>query len=252
MSILMYHSVESGWNSPLAVDPHDFERHCEWLAARRRVIDLGEAARLLDSRGRLPAGVSALTFDDGFPSVHQHAFPLLLRHRLPATVFLVAGTLEPGSTEFGDGRSWLTLDQVLEMQDAGIRFGSHSLAHRILTSLDPDVCEDDLRRSRESLEDRLGRPVPFLAYPGGFHNEMVRAAAARAGFTRAFGTSRGREPAGPFAIPRIGVYPGDGIVALRLKTARWYVTVRRSGVFPALRRLARRPTSPTTAEDDAS
>ena len=252
MSILMYHSVESGWASPLAVDTHDFARQCEWLAAHRNVVDLAEAVRLMDSRGRLPAGVSALTFDDGFPSVYHHAFPQLLRHRLPATVFLVARTLEPGGTEPGDVERWLTLDQVLEMQNAGIRFGSHSRAHRILTLLDPADCEDDLRRSRESLEARLGRPVPFLAYPGGFHNEAVRAAAARAGYTRAFGTSRGRDPAGPFAIPRIGVYPVDGIAALRLKTNRRYVTVRRSGLFPALRKLARRPTNPTTPDHDAS
>jgi peptidoglycan/xylan/chitin deacetylase (PgdA/CDA1 family) len=80
MTILCYHSVEPGWESPLAVHPDDFARHCAWLAKHRRVIPLREAIAGLDRAGRPPAGTAALTLDDGFAALYEHALPVLRRH----------------------------------------------------------------------------------------------------------------------------------------------------------------------------
>src|SRR5213080_264845 len=88
VSILCYHAVDPNWRSVLSIDPHDFERHCAWLARHRRMIALGEAVSRLTAGGRLPARTAALTFDDGFASVFDHALPALLRHGLAATVFV--------------------------------------------------------------------------------------------------------------------------------------------------------------------
>jgi peptidoglycan/xylan/chitin deacetylase (PgdA/CDA1 family) len=248
MSILFYHVIERGWASPMAVDPESFRRHCDWLSRRRRVVGLTEAIGAMDARGRLPQGLAALTFDDGYESVYEEAFPVLARHNLPATVFLIAATLQDG-TKLPSGKRALSLEQVLEMQGQGVRFESHSLAHRILTDLDEDECEEDLRRSREILEGMLSRQVRLLAYPGGYHDYKVRRAAAQAGFTNAFGTSRGHEPVGPYSIPRIGIYPGDGTRRLNVKTSRWYVGLRRSAIFPAIRLLAARRSPPAEIAD---
>lgn len=246
MAILCYHSVEAGWSSPLAIPPEAFARHAAWLAMHRRVVPLHRAAEMSDASGRLPARTAALTFDDGFESLFEHALPVLVRHRLPATVFLVAETLTAG----GRAVDWvddppphpirtLGREEVLEMQDAGVAFGSHSYSHRDLTSLSEEECERDLRESRLVLEELLGRPVPFLAYPRGRHDEHVRRAAARAGFTHAFALPEGLEPVGPMAVPRVGIYPGNGLLTLRAKASRWYLPVRTSPLFPALRMLAR-------------
>jgi peptidoglycan/xylan/chitin deacetylase (PgdA/CDA1 family) len=248
VSILCYHSIEAGWDSPLAVDPGVFDRHCAWLARRRTVLDLPQAVELLDSSGRLPPHRSAVTFDDGFAALYHHALPVLTRHGLPATVFLVAETLS------AEGRAvdWvdippahplrtLTLEQVLEMQEAGVRFESHSYAHHDLTALDERECERDLRASRELLETLLGRPVLFLAYPRGRHNERVRRAAQRAGFSAAFTLPETTEAFGPYSVPRVGVYPGNGLAALRVKSSRRYLSFRTSRAYPFLRKtLGRR------------
>jgi len=247
MSILCYHSVEPGWVSPLAVDPEVFERQCQWLARHRRVVPLAEAVALLDGRHRLPPKVCALTFDDGFAGVYEHAFPILRRYGLPFTVFVVAETL----TEAGRAVDWvdtpppypmrtLTAEQVLELQDAGVTIGSHSYSHAVLTTLSPEECENDLRRSRELLEEMLGRPVPYLAYPRGLHDAGVREAAARAGFERSFTLPDTPEPLGPQSVPRAGIYQGNEIMAMRVKTARWYLPLRMGPVFPLLRRALRK------------
>ena len=242
MTILCYHTVDAGWDSTLAVSPRAFDAHCAWLARNRKVLSLSDSVARIDATARLPRGETALTFDDGFAGLHTHAFPTMVRYRLPATIFLVAETLTPQGREFAwapPGAPTLTLDQVLELAHGGVGFGSHSYSHHDLTALGDDELDRDLRDSRVLLEDLLGRTVPFIAYPGGRHDERVQAGARRAGYTHAFTLPDAPEKAGPYAIPRAGVYPGNGTGALRIKSSRWYLRLRTTAAFPALRGAVR-------------
>lgn len=247
MTILCYHAVEPGWRSPLAVTPGEFVKHCEWLTRRKSVVPLHEALDRLGTSGRLPRGMTAVTFDDGFSSLFTHALPVLDRHRVPATVFLVAGTLngDPKKVDWVDTPprhtlSTLTLDQVRAMQAAGIRFESHSYAHADLTELSFEACVRDLRRSRELLEDLLGAPVRLLAYPRGRHNSAVRLAARRAGYTHAFTLPERGEVPGPYAVPRVGVYQGNGVRVLAIKSAGRYLDARTGTPYRLFRQVRRR------------
>lgn len=233
MTITCYHAIDPHWPSPMAVSPADFERHCAWLARHRTVLPLQEAIGRLDSSYRLPRGLAAMTFDDGFSDLYDHALPVLRRFALPATVFLVAQTLTQGGREvdwvnFPPPYRLRTLDreQVLEMQAAGISFQSHSWAHHDLTTLDPGCCIEDLRDSRELLEDLLRTPVTMLAYPQGRHDDGVRHAAAVAGYTHAFALPEHAESVGSFAIPRVGVHRGNSVTTLRAKCSRQYLPLR--------------------------
>jgi peptidoglycan/xylan/chitin deacetylase (PgdA/CDA1 family) len=235
MTILCYHSVEPEWESPLAVRPEAFAQQAAWLRRSRHVLPLRDALPRLDARGRLPRGSIALTFDDGFAALHEHVLPVLTREALPATVFLVAQTL----TSAGRPVDWvdtpgtrplstLTRDQVGEMQDAGVDFQSHSWAHHDLTGLSYEDCVRDLRESREFLSDVLGRQVTLLAYPRGLHDADVRKAAAAAGYSHAFALPETTEEPGDYAVPRVGVYRGNGLVSVRVKATRHYLSVRTS------------------------
>jgi peptidoglycan/xylan/chitin deacetylase (PgdA/CDA1 family) len=249
MTILCYHSVQPGWNSPLAVEPAAFARQAAWFRTSRRVLSLQQALPRLDPSGRLPSGETVLTFDDGFSALYTHALPVLERERLPATVFLVAQTLTASGrpvdwvdTPGPEPLSTLTLDQVLEMQDAGIDFQSHSWAHHDLTHLSEAECVQDLRDSRELLSELLNRPVSVLAYPRGRHNGQVRRAAARAGYTHAFALPEGAEHVDAYALPRVGIYPWNGQLTVRLKVTRPYVRLRTSDRLDrALNRVRRLP-----------
>lgn len=246
MTILCYHSVDPGWDHPLAVTAAGFADHCSWLARRRHVLGLGAATTLVDRAGRLPRGTAALTFDDGFEALHRYALPILREHRLPATVFLVAQTLAPGGqpVDWVDGmgdtvQTTLSLEQVLEMRDEGVDFGSHSYAHHTLTDLTFAECVTDLTQSRELLEDLLGRRVDLLAYPRGRHDEKVRLAAARAGYRYAFALPVSTERPGPYAVPRVGVYRGNGTPTVRVKSCRTYLRARTDPRAAGLQRRVR-------------
>ena len=244
MSILCYHAIDPAWRAPISVDPEAFDHQMAWLASHRRVVSLDVATRMMDAHGRLPRRVAAITFDDGFGSVYEHAMPALLRRRLEATVFIVAGTLDGA----GAGIDWiedpraprrsLSLREILELRDAGFDIGSHSYSHRDLTTLLDAEIVSDLRRSREVLEDLIEGPVTLLAYPGGSHDERVRRAAATAGFEYSYAMAKSEPRRLPHAIPRVGVHQGQGMATLAAKTSPWFWRMRDGPLQPLMARLA--------------
>jgi peptidoglycan/xylan/chitin deacetylase (PgdA/CDA1 family) len=241
--ILCYHSIDDTWESPLAVRGSDFTRQCAWLRRHRTIVDVSEAARVMDRNGRLPRGTVALTFDDGFADTYDRALPVLQQYQIPAMVFVVAETIRCGQNADwvndppSTGLRVLDRDQILEMADSGIAIGSHSLHHRTLTDLSPDECLDDLRTSREILEDVLGGPVDHLAYPRGIHDAMVRTAAARAGYSWSFSLPRGPEEVTNHSLPRVGIFRDNGPMRFRAKLSERYLTARTS---PPYQRLTHR------------
>lgn len=245
MSILCYHTVDDDLSSRLSLTSAQFEEHCRWLAADRDVVGLTTAVALMDRRGRLPHGTVALTFDDGLEGVYRHAYPALVRHGLPATIFMVSDTLTGAhpQVDWIDGTPpgamrAMTADQTLEMARDGFDIGSHSSRHLDLVTLEPSDCEGDLRRSRTVLEDLLGTGVDTLAYPRGRHSPQARQAARRAGFRHAFTLPEGPEPVGELAIPRVGVYAHNGLPTLRIKAARAYLPLRMGPASPVVRSAA--------------
>lgn len=247
MTILCYHTVEPDWDQKLAVPPDEFEAQCRWLVEHRRVVPVDRIVDQLDERWRPRGGLSAITFDDGWSGVHTHAWPILRRHGLPFTVFVVAETLTDDRRDV----HWvldpperpmevLDLEQVRELHAAGVDIASHSLHHADLTSLSYADCVADLRESREVIEDAIGGSVRTVAYPSGRHDADVRRAARAAGYVAGFSLPERREAAGPYAIPRVGVYPANSRTTFRIKTHERYLDLRLSPWWDRARPLLRR------------
>ena len=95
--ILCYHNVvashDSGGDPELHMPIERFERQVRWLSQRYEVVSLRELAQRFACGGRLRK-VAAITFDDGYAGVYEHAVPLLRSLGLPATVFVVADAPE--------------------------------------------------------------------------------------------------------------------------------------------------------------
>ncbi|MEX0984523.1 MAG: polysaccharide deacetylase family protein [Actinomycetota bacterium] len=244
MAVLTYHAVDPEWSAPLSVGPDQFRRHLDWIGDNRRVVALEET---LTRRGHLAHHEVAITFDDGFTSVAKHALPALRDRGMRATIFLVGKMLDGsgGTIDWVDrppGHPLAVLDPAVirELHDEGVEFGSHSYAHRDLTTLGFAACVEDLRRGRDVLQEILGKEVTMLAYPFGRHDAHVRRAAAEAGFTWAFAMAMPPRAHASLAIPRVGIYPNDDLARLRMKTHSWYGRMRSSAIYPALHRIRAR------------
>lgn len=186
--ILMYHHVAPGHaDSKLFVSPEAFDRQVGFLVRRGfRVITLEELARTIRRGERVRLKTVLLTFDDGFRDFYEHAYPVLKRHRVPATVFAVANDV--GKTREFPFCSW---EELREMSENGIEVGSHTLTHASLPQLGARELEREIGESKKVLEAGLGKPVRFLSYPGGAFDDRARQAVKAAGYEAAVATHPG-------------------------------------------------------------
>lgn len=226
--VLAYHAI--GDVDPRA-DAHSlftpvraFARQMTLLASRRRVVPL---ERVVD--GTAPRGSVALTFDDGYRSVLEHAVPVLEHLGLPSTMFMPTAFV-------GDRNRWngptgldLSIMSVGEMQECerrGMRIESHGHAHLDMRTTTPEDARADLVRSREVLAEHLGRMPELLAWPFRTGSPAAQEVARGIGFRKAFSIDVLGD--GPFAHPRVQISPQDGAPLFWLKTTGRYLQLRHS------------------------
>jgi peptidoglycan/xylan/chitin deacetylase (PgdA/CDA1 family) len=96
------------------------------------------------------------------------------------------------------GRCFLNWNEVREMSEHGVAFGSHTGTHAILTMVDRDTLRRELRRPLAAFREERVNAVPVISYPNGDQTDVVaaeaRAAGYRAGVTTAEGFETGRSP----------------------------------------------------------
>lgn len=67
------------------------EKHLDWLGRRFRFVSLDELGERMESGATFARPAAAVTFDDGYADVYEHAFPMLRRKGIPAAVFVITG-----------------------------------------------------------------------------------------------------------------------------------------------------------------
>ncbi len=220
--VLMYHSV-----APAAAG-EDYDRYTVTpgrFARQMRLLRLlGYRVMPLDklvacwAAGRLPPARSlALTFDDGYENVRDHAWPVLRRLGYPATLFVVTGQVG-GCNEWdaSDGRPHKALlgwEDIIYLDSEGLRAEAHSVTHANLTKVPHELAQVEIDMCRHDLEARLRHPVTIFAYPYGEANGDVRAQVEASGYRAAFSAHPGlnslRTP--PFDRPRVEIKGSDNL-----------------------------------------
>ena len=239
--VLCYHAISERFPAALSVTPDAFQRQLRLLArAGYRGVTFEEAVRAPSGR------TVAVTFDDALLSVLAIAKPLLDEVGFPATVYAPTAYLDtPDRPLKWDGiEQWhggeheqellpMSWDQLGGLAEAGWEVGSHTRTHPHLTQIDDVALRDELVRSREEVEQRLGRPCPTIAYPYGDYDERVVAAAGAAGYSAA-GTLPARlHGERLLAWPRIGIYHVDDGRRFRMKISRAMRRLRGSRLWPS-------------------
>lgn len=210
--VLTYHRILDHHHDPFAVSPSAFDEQMARLAASGRLIDLDgledhlAGTDAVAATGPGPRDGLLVTIDDIETSVIEYGLTSLVAHGVPAIAFPIAGMVDrPG---------FATSSQLRELVDAGVEIGSHTITHRRMGRLDPQVALMELVDSRAILEDIIGRPVRALAYPFGTKGAIapwLGPLAAEAGYSVAFSSLHGPVTADvdPMFVPRVKVEGGD-------------------------------------------
>jgi peptidoglycan/xylan/chitin deacetylase (PgdA/CDA1 family) len=236
--VLCYHSIHP--DSPFAsATPPAFAAHLDWLAEHCRVISLRDVPQFAATATPADPPAVAITFDDGYLDNYEYVLPLFASRGLTATFFVTAGFVEKDldvlarfaqlrATGRGAVRP-LEWAHVRAMHEAGMEIGAHTYSHPNLGRLGREAVRDELERSKEIIEQRVGCRVRSVAYPFGKPRRHFTAETtslveelgyeyACAVLFRAVRASDSR-----FRIPRFFV-SGDGISELQAKiTGAWDV-----------------------------
>ena len=240
-TVLAYHAV--GYCDPrhdvhnLFVSPDAFAEQMDLLARSRRVVGLDEALFGEGPRGK---PVVAITFDDGYRSILDHALPVLERHGFPATVFVPTAYVGEANRWDEPGQCALDImdaDELLVAESRGRSIESHGHAHLDLTAADEATAASDIATSLASLRALLGRDAQFLAFPFSHGSPGAQQAATSLGLRAAF--SIDRPGTGPFDRPRVQITRNDGLRGFAFKTGGRYVALRHSAASRAVIALTR-------------
>ena len=238
---LCYHAVSDTWPADLAMPAARMRDQVQKLLNRGyRPVTFTEAMDE-SATGRL----LAVTFDDGFRSVLERGLPVLRELGVPATLYV------PSEHIGSPAMAWQGLDrwvggpheaelaameepELTQLLDAGWEIGSHTATHPRLTQVGDAQLEAELRRSREALEARLGRPCPSIAYPYGDVDDRVARAARAAGYSNGAGLAGYGGAGDRMQWPRIGVYLPDTPRRFALKVSRLARVTRVAGAKHAV------------------
>ena len=200
--ILLYHRVGDG-TAEIELSAAALNRQLAFVA--RHAITLDEA---LAGRG----GV-VVTFDDGTPDFYEAVLPLLAWHQVPALLYLATGLV---------GDTALTWDQVAECAESGlVTVGSHTHTHANLAEAPEEAAEEEMRRSKELIEDRLGVPCRHFAYPWAVGGPAADRVARRLFVSAAWDAWRTNRAGhiDPYRLGRVPVLGSDGDFFFRRKVA---------------------------------
>ena len=212
--ILLYHRFHPSISGSTTVTTPAFEEQLGWLADHRyTVAPLASVVAALRGGAPLDAKTVAITVDDGRRSQYTEMFPIVLRYKVPVTLFVYTDAIsyEP------DALTWAEIDEMVKSGLVDVQ--SHTCSHpnfdkeraRRSPADYKSFVAAELGQSKKTLEERLKRPVEFLAWPYGILDRDLERAAAAAGYGAAFavGGHLARPDGDLFAVPRVMVFDVD-------------------------------------------
>jgi peptidoglycan/xylan/chitin deacetylase (PgdA/CDA1 family) len=213
--VFTFHRITDACRDGMTVSPELFRRQLDYVRRTHDVVTLEEALGLLATGARLRRPAAVITFDDGYRSVFDEAFPLMTEVGVPGCCFVTTGLVgtdrrfahdeaHPASAQL-DVMGW---NEVFRLQMTGWTVGAHSETHSRLSALEPAAARAELERPLEMLRSCLGNDRIPLAFPfgglGDFTEEHV-AAARELGYAACFSNHGGENfpPADPYRLKRI-------------------------------------------------
>jgi peptidoglycan/xylan/chitin deacetylase (PgdA/CDA1 family) len=206
--ILLYHRFGPVLADSMTITTAVFEAHLRFLRDHGyTVVPLRTVVDWVRGKGPPPPPRSVvITVDDAHRSVATEMLPLVLRYRVPVTLFVYPSAISNASYA-------MTWEQLRQLQETGLfDIQSHTFWHpnfkvekrRLAPEAYARLVQTQLLKPRAILKNRLGVDTDMLAWPFGIHDPELMESAARAGYVAAFTIERARAQPGenPLDLPR--------------------------------------------------
>lgn len=185
--ILMYHEVTARENLAFMAKKTQYSYVLDIDRFEKQMAFLGDNAiktlsinNLSDEfgegsfRSKSTVNGIVLTFDDGFVGNYEYVFPALLDRGLVGNFFLITGKIGQ--------KHMMGWEQIREMSRHGMTFGSHTVNHALIGTLNTQDMFSELEGSRKKIEDKIGERVGFLTLPHGSYRKEYKEVAISAGY----------------------------------------------------------------------
>ena len=184
--ILQYHHVDTSTPPATSISPDDFRRHMEYLRDNDfTVLPLERVVEALRNRDDLPDRTAVITFDDGYLSVYEDAWPVLRELDFPFTVFITAGLVSSNSSLYA---AW---QQLREMGEHGATLANHSVTHPYLLERRQGQSEAEwlsgvereIVQAEQTILEETGQSHKLFAYPYGEYDPAIQVLVRELGYT---------------------------------------------------------------------
>ena len=167
-----------------------------------------------------------LTIDDGLLSFYNNAWPILKEKKIPFILFV--NTREVGAYNY---MNW---EQIIELHESDlVEIGNHSHSHEYLVDETPDTIKNDIQKSIEIFEKKLGKNSIFFSYPFGEYSLEFKKIIKDLGFKYAFGQHSGviDETKDFWELPRFPINEQYGKIE-RFKTLTKTLPFKYENIYP--------------------
>lgn len=184
--ILCYHHVrewkksDSGDDRGYIVPPKIFEEELQYLKKKGYHSVTSEQIYQYYANGQpLPEKPIMLSFDDNDGNQYTNAVPLLKKYGFNATFFIMTVTIGQ--------ENYMTMEQLKELDKQGFDVQPHTWDHHMVTKYKTDEdWERQIVGPKKTLEDLLGHPTPYFAYPYGIYSAEAAEKIKSYGYKAAF------------------------------------------------------------------
>lgn len=162
--VLCYHRITEGHEGDYTVSPATFSAHMKILAdSGYHSILPTQLYDYLVYNKTLPEKPFMITFDDSRVEHSEIAAPVMEKNGFRGTFFIMTITYNK--------KNYMTKDQIALLAKAGHTIGMHSWDHTMVTKYkDSTDWKKEVVDPKKKLEEIVGKPVEYWAYPNGVFN----------------------------------------------------------------------------------
>lgn len=246
--ILVYHSIikvpKNKDTLRITVPPDLFQKQITYLISLGyRIVSIDDLLDYMSTNKSINGKKIVLTFDDGFDDNFNYSYNILKKNELTATYFLVCNYIGiekvfpwcDNNPVYSKPIAW---GKISKMVSDSMVIGSHTLTHINLGNISYDTVRlyEEIRVSKEVLEDKLKIPVHYFSYPWGCkgsYNKITEEIIKKCGYKAACVNISGvnKKNDNIFELKRTRIDWNDTLFKFKMKIAGAYDWVDRLRIF---------------------